>query len=78
MKNKNILLGVAAVGGVFWYLSWKKEQEWKALANDLLPGSVNGLGNIFNQTKIMRRSTPRITRYTPPTRPQFSTPRFFR
>lgn len=76
--KKNVLIGLAAVGGVCWYLSWKREQEWKALANDLLPGSVNGLGNIFNQAHIMRRSIPQVTRYQRPTRPQFSTPRFFK
>lgn len=47
---------------------------------------VNGLGNIFNQAKIMRRSTPQVerratpqvTRFTPPVRPRFSTNIFFR
>jgi hypothetical protein len=47
---------------------------------------VNGLGNIFNQTKIMRRSTPQVerrytpqvTQYAPPVRPRFSTNVFFR
>lgn len=48
---------------------------------------VNGLGNLFNQAKVMRRSAPAIAvragataipRHVYPQRPQFRTPLFFR
>lgn len=89
MKPAHLLIA-AAVGGTLWFLKRKRDKEFEELSNFLLPPNsgpvVNGLGNLFNQAKIMRRSTPhvqrrsvpQITSYVRPTRPQFKTPLFFR
>lgn len=82
------LLTVAGVGAVIYWLTRPKPVV--TITEVPPPNSgpvVNGLGNIFNQTKIMQRRAPpvairtgstSINRYQQPVRPQFSTPLFFR